>query len=848
MYRTTWKTILANKRRLFNTFVSIAFGVAFIAGTFIYGDTTTKAFENLFASAFAGVDINVQPEFDSELSFAGGTVRMADSVIEDIQVVPGIDEVWGSLGGFAVIIGPDGEQAGSGGAGSFGANWPDVRAQTGFDLIAGARPTGPTEVAVDGATFEDEELALGDTLLILSADDRREFTLVGVAGFGGETSIGGATFALFDTATAQEFFNAEGQVDSIQTTVTSEADVAEVIPEVQQVVPEGIVVMSGQTAGEEQARQVNDQIGFLTTFLQVFAFIALFVSTFIIYNTFRIIVVQRTRELALLRALGATGRQVTRMVMFESLIVGVVGSVTGVGLGLLLAIALRSLLEGAGLTLPSTSLQVSARTVAVAILVGTVVTLVSAFIPARRASRVAPVEAMRVDMSARRGSLAKRAFWGTALLGLGIGLLFLGLFADLRLPGQPAITTVGVASLLTVLGVTTLSPLAAPFLARWLAAPFVPLSNITGRLAQENSSRSPRRTAATAAALMIGVALMSLAAVFAASIQGTIDEVFDTGITADLIAQPLNAFSDQGITTAFADNVELIPEVSEVGRLRDDIARVDESVVFISAVDDSFTKLVVFDRLEGQVTGLGTTGFAVDFSTAEDKGWELGQSVAFEFLQTGIQLLELRAKYESPGASGYVISLETYNANYAEHLDSQVYIKLAEGVSLEGGKAAIEPINELYPTVKVADQEELKSDLETQIFQILGFIFGLLAMALLIALIGVANTITLSVYERTREIGLLRAIGLTRRGVRRMIRLESAIIAAFGAVLGVAVGLFLAWALLLALRDQGFSQFVIPWLWLILGVALIGLLGVVAAILPARRAARLNVLDAIAYE
>ncbi|MCH7899691.1 MAG: FtsX-like permease family protein [Acidobacteria bacterium] len=848
MYRTTWKTILANKRRLLNTFISIAFGVAFIAGTFIYGDTTAKAFENLFANAFAGVDINVQPEFDPELSFGGDTVRMADSVIEDVQRVDGVDEAWGSVGGFAAIVGPDGEQAGSGGAPSFGANWPDVRAETGFDLISGTRPTGPTEVAVDGATFEAEELALGDTLLILSADDRREFTLVGVVGFGGETSIGGATFALFDTATAQEFFNAEGQVDSIQATVTSEADVADVITAVEGVVPSGVVVTSGQTAAEEQARQVNDQIGFLTTFLQVFAFIALFVSTFIISNTFRIIVVQRTRELALLRALGATARQVTRMVMVESLIVGFVSSVIGVGLGLLLAIGLRSLLEVAGLTLPSTSLQLSVQTVVIAILVGTVVTLVSAFIPARRASRVAPVEAMRVDMPVRRGSFVKRAFYGTALLALGVGLLFLGLFADVSLPGQPVIATVGLASLLTVLGVTTLSPLAAPFLTRWLAAPFVPLSNITGRLAQENSSRSPRRTAATAAALMIGVALMSVAAVFAASIQGTIDEIFDTGITAELIAQPQNAFGGQGFTTAFADDVELIPEVSELGRFRQNIVRVDESVVFIAAGDDSFTNLIVFDRIEGQVAGLGTIGFAVDFATAENNEWELGESVEFEFLQTGVQRLELQGLYESPGANGFFISLEAYEANYAEQLDSQVYIKLADGVSLDAGKAAIAPIAELYPTIKVADQDELKSDLETQIFQILGFIFGLLAMALLIALIGVANTITLSIFERTREIGLLRAIGLTRRGVRRMIRLESGVIAAYGAILGVALGIFLAWALLLALRDQGFSQFVIPWLWLVVGVALIGFLGVIAAILPARRAAKLNVLDAIAYE
>ncbi|MCZ6739452.1 MAG: FtsX-like permease family protein, partial [Actinobacteria bacterium] len=408
--------------------------------------------------------------------------------------------------------------------------------------------------------------------------------------------------------------------------------------------------------------------------------------------------------------------------------------------------------------------------------------------------------------------------------------------------------TVGLASLLTVLGVTTLSPLAAPFLTRWLAAPFVPLSNITGRLAQENSSRSPRRTAATAAALMIGVALMSVAAVFAASIQGTIDEIFDTGITAELIAQPQNAFSGQGFTTAFADEVELIPEVSELGRFRQNIARVDESVVFIAAGDDSFTNLIVFDRIEGQVAGLGTIGFAVDFATAENNEWELGESVEFEFLQTGVQRLELQGLYESPGANGFFISLEAYEANYAEQLDSQVYIKLADGVSLDAGKAAIEPIAELYPTIKVADQDELKSDLETQIFQILGFIFGLLAMALLIALIGVANTITLSIFERTREIGLLRAIGLTRRGVRRMIRLESGVIAAYGAILGVALGIFLAWALLLALRDQGFSQFVIPWLWLVVGVALIGFLGVIAAILPARRAAKLNVLDAIAYE
>jgi len=258
--------------------------------------------------------------------------------------------------------------------------------------------------------------------------------------------------------------------------------------------------------------------------------------------------------------------------------------------------------------------------------------------------------------------------------------------------------------------------------------------------------------------------------------------------------------------------------------------------------------LIAFERTEGQISGFGTTGFAVDFPTAEDNDWQLGQQVEFEFLQTGIQTLELQGLYETPGAAGFFISLEGYEENYTEQLDAQVYIKLADGVTLDQGKAAIAPIAEQYPTVKVADQEELKSDLETQIFSILGFLFVLLSMAVLIALIGVANTITLSIYERTREIGLLRAVGLTRRGVRRMIRLESGVIAAFGSVLGVAVGVFLAWALLLALRDQGFTEFVIPWLWLVVGVLVMALLGVIAAILPARRAAKLNVLDAIAYE
>ena len=841
--------MLSNKRRLFATFVSITFGVAFIAGTFIYGDTTTKAFEDLFVNAFAGVDINVQPEFDPALTFGGDSVRMSDTVVADVQAVDGIDEAWGSIAGFAVIIGPDGEPAGSSASPSFGANWPDVQAKTSFEIIEGVRPTGPTDVAVDGATYAREDLALGDTLVILSADERREFTLVGVAGFGGESSIGGATFALFETATAQDILDAAGEVNSVQATVTADANVGEVIPAVEAAVPAGVEVTSGQTAAEEQARQINDQLGFLTTFLQVFAFIALFVSTFIIYNTFTIIVAQRTRELALLRALGATGRQVTRMVLVESLIVGITASVIGVGMGLLLAIGLRSLLETAGLSLPSTSLQLSLRTVVVAILAGTIVTLISAFLPARRASRVAPVEAMRADAAPRRrGSLTKRAIWGAGLLVLGIGLLFGTLFADIGLPGQPVIATVGLAALLTVLGVTTLSPLAAPLLTRWLAAPFVRLSNITGKLAQENTVRSPRRTAAAASALMIGVALMTVAAVFAASIRGTIDELFDTGIRADLIAQPQNAFGGLGFTTAFADEVGALPEVIELGRLRQNVARVDDNVVFISAGDDSFTRLIAFERTEGQMSGFGTTGFAVDFPTAEDNDWQLGQEVEFEFLQTGVQTLELQGLYESPGAAGFFISLEAYEENYTEQLDAQVYIKLADGVTLDQGKAAIAPIAEQYPTVKVADQEELKSDLETQIFQILGFLFALLSMALLIALIGVANTITLSIYERTREIGLLRAVGLTRRGVRRMIRLESGVIAAFGGVLGVGVGVFLAWALLLALRDQGFSQFVIPWLWLVVGVLVIGLLGVIAAILPARRAAKLNVLDAIAYE
>lgn len=846
MLRAALKSLFAHKTRLALTAVSIILGVAFIAGTYIYTDTTNAAFDDVFDTAFEGVDIYVSG--DSEFSF--GQVYFDESVADDVSDVEGVAKVEPGLQAPGVqVFDADGEPIGGGGPPQLGAYMPPEgeEVSASFTLRDGRAPGAPDEVVLDAGTASSGDFAVGDTVQIASSTTPVEdYELVGIVGFGESDNLAGATFALFDLPTVQTIAGREGQLSDIYVQVEPGADVPTVITAVQSVLPEDTSAESAQSAAEEQAGEIQEGLGFFTNFLLVFAFVALFVGSFIIYNTFRIVITQRMRELALLRAIGSTRGQVVRTVLLEAVIVGLVSSVIGIVAGLGLAVGLRAILDAFGLALPSGSLIVAPRTVLVALLVGVVVTALSALFPAIAASRIPPVAAMRADeVAPKKQSMRLRTVIGVVVLIAGAALIWSGLNND---SGSTTVilTSVGVGALVMVLGAYVLSALLAGPVAAVLGAPFARFFGVSGKLAQRNAGRSPRRTSATAAAIMVGIALITMASILSASLQATVDEIFSTGVDAEVIVSPSDQFSLGGFTPELAERAADLPEVDDVSAIAVGPVLLDGTETFVAGLDPNFSDFFAVENVQGSLD-LGD-GVLVDTRTAAANGWALGDPVELTFEETGAQTFPIAAIVETDTLAGISLSRETFAENIAVQADNQLYVQLADGVTPEEGRDAIEAIATDVPAAVVQTSEEQVDALSEQVDSLLGLITGLLGMTVLVALIGVTNTMALAVFERTREIGLLRAVGLNQPQTRRMIRYEASIISAFGALLGVALGLFFGWAVIQALADEGFESFVIPWGALALWVLGTTILGVIFAIWPARRAARLNVLAAISYE
>ena len=849
MLRVTLKGIWAHKLRLSLTALAVVLGVGFIAGTFIYTDTIGKAFDGIFDDAFEGVDIVVSA--DSELQFGEG-IHLPEEEVLALAEVEGVDRLDPFLQGLGVVVlDNEGEPIGGGGPPQFAFSFMETDADTGgFTLRDGDYPQGSDEVVIDATTVADSNFALGDSVSIVApTGPATSYTLVGIAGFGEEDNLGGATSALFDLRTAQSILGREGQLTGASIRVTPGDDVDDIIARLEASLPEGARAISGQTAAEEQAGEVQEGLAFFNTFLLSFGFIALFVGTFTIANTFRIIVTQRTRELALLRALGASARQVNRMVLIEAVIIGTVASVAGIVVGLGLALLLKVGLEVFGLALPSVSLTLQPRTIFVALIVGIGVTVISAVLPARRASRVAPMAALRTDLVAPpRKALTLRAIVGSTVTAFGLAVLFFGLFVSLE-AGPPEIVYVGVGAGITFIGVSLLSPLVARPAARVIGWPFTKLYRVPGKLAQENAIRAPRRTSATAAALMIGVTLVTLAAVMAASIRGAIDEIIGTGIEADVIIRSASDFDPTAsFTPELAARAAEDESVDEVSRQQTGFALFNETEAFVYGIEPNYRDFFPPDSSEGVLIP-GPGEVVIEKGISEDNELPLGSDLVLAFEATGVQ--EFKVVGIATGdtwADVIALSQEEWVENYEVESDTQVFVRAASGFTPEEVQANLTVLAEDVPTAQVQTFDELQSDVEAGINQLLNLITGLLALAVFIALIGVTNTMTLSVFERTREIGLLRAVGLSRKQTRRMVRSEASIIAVFGAVLGIIIGLFFAWAIIQALGEEGFDSFVIPFGTLAFWILATGVLGVVFAIFPAWRASRLDVLEAIAHE
>jgi putative ABC transport system permease protein len=846
MWKATLRGILAHKFRLALTTLGVVLGVAFVAGTYVLTDTMGHAFDEVFTQATAGVDVEVRApvSFTGQASIDRG--RIPSSVLEDVQGVDGVAVAEGGVSGYAQMIDKQGEAIAPVGPPTLGVSWPQTKGFSALALREGNEPLRDGEVAIDAATARKHVFRVGDRIRVLFQGPPEDFTVVGILGFGQADNLGGATLAAFEFRTAQRVLSAGDTLDSVLVQAEEGVSSAQLRNRITAVLPEGLEAVTGEAAAAEQSQAIKEGLGFLSTSLLVFAGVALFVGAFTIFNTFNILVTQRTRELALLRALGAGPGQVTRSVLAEALAVGLVAWVLGLLGGIGLAVGLQALLSGFGIDLPTTGLQVLPRTIIVSLLVGVGVTLAASIPPARRAARIPPIAAMRDVEAVRPVPLGRRTAIGGAVVVIGVAILFAGLFLDV---GNP-LPLVGFGVGIVFLGVSVLSPVISRPLARAIGSPLPRLAAIPGKLGRENAMRNPRRTASTSAALMVGLALVGTFLILGSSLKASVAEAIDASLRADFMLSAQGGFT--GFSPQLADRARALEGVETVSSVRFGEWRKPGSAgtKFLAAVNPATVEQVMDLKLtSGRFSDLRGNAVMLLESVAESEALDVGGTLEMQFASTGTVPMRVVGIYEENHlVDDFVISLDSFETNFAQQLDWLVLLKMSPGGSPASVRQELRGLERDFPNVQIQNQAEFRMSQEEQINAVLGLVSALLSLAVLIALLGIVNTLVLSVYERTRELGLLRAVGMSRRQVRRMIRWESVVIALIGGVLGLTVGVFFGWALVRALAHEGVTNFAVPSGQLVVFLVTAGLVGIVAAIWPARRAARLDVLRAIAYE
>jgi putative ABC transport system permease protein len=840
MWKVTIKGLLAHKLRLALTALAIVLGVTFIAGTFVLTDTLNKTFDTLFGNIYQHIDFEVRgvAQFGSGGNATRNTVP--ESVLSTVRAVPGVEAAEGTVQGQAQYIGRNGDAISNGGAPTLGVSFdPNTQLRV-LNLVEGSAPTTSSDVVMDYGTAQKYGFSVGDQVRILLPGPTRTFTITGIAKFGTANNLAGATLAAFDIPTAQALFGKVGQFDAIEVVATPGADKAAVQRSIAAALPRGVQVVTGQTVVNEATSAISSALGFFNTALLVFAFIALFVGGFTILNTFSIIVGQRTKELALLRIVGASRRQVFRSVLLEAGIVGLLSSLVGLGLGVLAALGLEALLSGFGISLPSGPLVFEARTVIVCLIVGVGVTMVASIGPARRAVRIAPVEAVSEQQVERDVPLRRRFTWGFGLTLLGVLLLTLGLT-------KPAIQFVGLGAVLIFVGVAQLAPAVARPMSSVIGRPLARIFGMSGRLGRENSMRSPRRTAQTASALMVGLALVSAIAVFGASLSSSVTASIDDALSADIIVSSSSSSGTGNFSATVAHLAASVPGVTASSTVYGGQFEVRGSQQSLRAIStQNLSQTLILDMASGSPRALDAGDLLIDSTTANSDHLVVGDTVPVKFALTGDSRMRIGGIFQDNQLIGsYLVSEAFFLPHFQNPLPGAVLLR-TDGSP--GVQQAVQHALAAYPNVQVQSRTQFENSQSGQVNQLLGLVYALLALAVLIAMIGIVNTLMLSVFERTHEIGLLRAVGMRRRQVRAMIRSESVILAIFGAVIGIIVGTLLGLALVSSLHSQGITSTVVPGKNLVIFLVLAALLGFIAASWPARRAARLDVLAAIASE
>jgi putative ABC transport system permease protein len=853
MAKVALRGLFARKLRLALTVLAVVLGTTLIAGTYVFTDSINSAFDTIFTVSNKNTDAAITPHKTIDTSNNGGTQpTVPASVLDHVRQSPGVATAEGSIFDAGTILGKNGKRISKGGAPNFIASIAQQPRFQAFTIKEGRRPRTADEATIDAATADKQGWKPGDKVCAVAIAPRKCYTLVGTTQIAGLSSFGGAAVLDVLLPEAQRMLGKGTGFDEIQAAAKPGVSPKQLKTELQKTLGPSVDVRTGAEQAAKQSKDIRDNLGFLKTALFAFAGISLFVGAFLIFNTFSITVAQRMREFALLRTLGASRRQVWRAVVSEGLLLGFIGGAVGFALGIGTAALLRALFKLVGADLPSKGVVVETRTVIVTVLVGTLVSLVASVSPAVRAMRVPPVEALREGaVPTVRGRGRRMAILAGLLLAVGVGLMCVGLFGSLK-SDSAAISFMGGGAALTFLAVALLSPRLVRPLASMIGRPIERMTGITGQLARENSIRQPGRTAVTAAALMIGVALVTFASIFAAGAKATINGAIDANLKSAFVVQNTDGFSP--FSPEVLRTVDRVDGVSSVSGVRFSQAKVkgvggNQSV---SSIDpETFLGLYKLDMKQGgdaAVRNLGPDQVLVKKGYADSHDTKLGDT---------LQLTTPIGRHIAPRVSGIAedkggllanltVTNDIAQTQFGEPKDAFGLVGTDPGADNAAVKKQIAAVlDRRFPEAEVLTNKEFKDDIAGQVNQLLGLIYALLALAIIVSLFGIVNTLVLSISERTRELGMLRAIGTSRKQVKRIVRWEAVITSLIGAVLGVVMGVILAVLFTRPLDDFTLS---IPVPSLIFVLILAGLAGVGAAVLPARRASKLDVLEALAYE
>ena len=842
MLSLAFRMTLARKGRLVLTSLAIILGTGFLSGTLIFSDTLNKTFDRLFADVFRDVDAYVRSSQFVEVGF-GGEQRAQTPIaaLETVLGVDGVEDATGDIQAFARIIAKDGTPMGSdNGPPTFGGIATESMAGL-WTIDDGRLPVGPTEMVMDAATAKNADYVIGDRVRVTAQKGSRTFTLVGIANYGDVSSPGGATFALFDQPTASEFLLREGYVDAFLIKgdgSLSDEDLAQRItgsldPALK------LETLTGAQITKETQDQIGQVLSFLTIFLTAFSLIALGIGCFVIYNVFSITIAQRLRENALLRAIGASRRQVSTSMFVEAGVIGVIGSLLGFASGIGLSQALSALLNAFGVEIPTKGLSVSVSTFVVTVVVGTIVTLLSAIFPALRAGRVPPLAALRdtaLDVVDKR---VRRVVIGIVVSGLGA----LGITAT-ALGGSN--NYLGVGILFVFAGVIIVGPAIAKPVALGLGRPIEAWRGVTGSMARQNAARNPKRTARTAAPVLIGVALVTAFTAFAASLRAEIRDTIGSSFRGDF-ALSVDNQGFGGIPLNVTDQIAALPEVDQATGIGFVSVKFGDDTRFAVVIDPATTGgLYDFTMVEGRQDTLSTTGVLVSQTVATNKALSVGSMLPVTLLDGDVVNAKVEGIFDGEGTFGnYVVNRELFANTSTPLFNNYVYVVKAQGVSDEALEASVGAITTELGIGTLQSREAFIDAQAAQVNQILGLIYGLLTLSIFIAVVGIVITLLLSVFERTREIGLLRAVGMTRSQVRTTVRWESVITSLYGAVVGVLLGIVMGAVLIGVLADSGLSAFRLPVTGTFVILVLSFIIGVFASIYPARRATKVDVMRAI---